>query len=396
MLRRKRLELRFDTGSGAAVMRSEKKVPLLSCHQVCHLFFSLVTKFVTFFSCVSSHQACHLFFSSTSLQSLWPPSGDSRSLAPSPSSQEVAKRLLAAWRPGGRRSNHLHPHCFYNQLCQVVYFLPSTTLGCLWLLAWCNQRAEHQDPPLRWRRWLADCEFDNASVEHWSVRTRFCKLMSVIIVVMMTIVLIPGKSCSRGWGELRTAWLCLYASGFTANITHHPHQDYDQIELDQLDHPNQDYDQGEWSETWLSWRFRGVTADPRMWCRMQSKVGAILQLWIVQLCNCAIVQLCICAIVQLCKKRSLTISLCEKMINIVVAHKDCLQISVSFLYLDNIQFQISWVGSLHTGHSHLPQSLIFCWFNNYLSQGTHETDPGLKKRWTLCGHKKGYLPQFSK
>ena len=49
MLRRKRLELRFDTGSGAAVMRSEKKVPLLSCHQVCHLFFSLVTKFVTFF-----------------------------------------------------------------------------------------------------------------------------------------------------------------------------------------------------------------------------------------------------------------------------------------------------------------------------------------------------------
>ena len=69
--------------------------------------------------------------------------------------------------------------------------------------------------------------------------------MSVIIVVMMTIVLIPGKSCSRGWGELRTAWLCLYASGFTANITHHPHQDYDQIELDQLDHPHQDYDQGE-------------------------------------------------------------------------------------------------------------------------------------------------------
>ena len=46
--------------------------------------------------------------------------------------------------------------------------------------------------------------------------------MSVIIVVMMTIVLIPGKSCSRGWGELRTAWLCLYASGFTANITLHP------------------------------------------------------------------------------------------------------------------------------------------------------------------------------
>ena len=222
MLRRKRLELRFDTGSGAAVMRSEKKVPLLSCHQVCHLFFSLVTKFVTFFSCASSHQACHLFFSSTSLWSLWTPSGDSRSLAPSPSSQEVAKRLLAAWRPGGRRSNHLHPHCFYNQLCQVVYFLPSTTLGCLWLLAWCNQRAEHQDPPLRWRRWLADCEFDNASVEHWSVRTRFCKLMSVIIVVMMTIVLIPGKNCSRGWGELRTAWLCLYASGFTANITLHP------------------------------------------------------------------------------------------------------------------------------------------------------------------------------
>ena len=295
MLRRKRLELRFDTGSGAAVMRSEKKVPLLSCHQVCHLFFSLVTKFVTFFSCVSSHQACHLFFSSTSLQSLWPPSGDSRSLAPSPSSQEVAKRLLAAWRPGGRRSNHLHPHCFYNQLCQVVYFLPSTTLGCLWLLPWCNQRAEHQDPPLRWRRWLADCEFNNASVEHWSVWTTLCKLMSVIIVVMMTIVLIPGKSCSRGWGELRTAWLCLYASGFTANITHHPHQDYDQIELDQLDHPNQDYDQGEWSETWLSWRFRGVTADPRMWCRMQSKVGAILQLWIVQLCNCAFVQLCNCA-----------------------------------------------------------------------------------------------------
>ena len=46
--------------------------------------------------------------------------------------------------------------------------------------------------------------------------------MSVIIVVMMTIVLIPGKNCSRGWGELRTAWLCLYASGFTANITLHP------------------------------------------------------------------------------------------------------------------------------------------------------------------------------
>ena len=81
--------------------------------------------------------------------------------------------------------------------------------------------------------------------------------MSVIIVVMMTIVLIPGKSCSRGWGELRTAWLCLYASGFTANIIHHPHQDYDQGELDQLDHieldqlepPDQNYDQGERSET---------------------------------------------------------------------------------------------------------------------------------------------------
>ena len=38
MLRRKRLEFRFDTGSGAAVLRSEKKVPLLSPHQVCHLF----------------------------------------------------------------------------------------------------------------------------------------------------------------------------------------------------------------------------------------------------------------------------------------------------------------------------------------------------------------------
>ena len=117
--------------------------------------------------------------------------------------------------------------------------------------------------------------------------------MSVIIVAMMTVVLIPGKSCSRGWGELRTAWVCFYASGFTANITHHPQQDYDQgdldqldqlgqIEHDQLDHPHQDYDQGEWSETWLSWRFCGVTTDPRMWCRMQSKVGAI-----VQLCNCA-------------------------------------------------------------------------------------------------------------
>ena len=84
--------------------------------------------------------------------------------------------------------------------------------------------------------------------------------MSVIIVAMMTVVLIPGKSCSRGWGELRTAWVCFYASGFSANITHHPHQDYDQgdldqldqlgqIEHDQLDHPHQDYDQGEWSET---------------------------------------------------------------------------------------------------------------------------------------------------
>ena len=62
------------------------------------------------------------FFSSTSLWSLWPPSGDRWSLAPSASSQEVEERLLAAWRPGGRRFNRLHPHCFHHKLCQVVFF----------------------------------------------------------------------------------------------------------------------------------------------------------------------------------------------------------------------------------------------------------------------------------
>ena len=69
----------------------------------------------------------------------------------------------------------------------------------------------------------------------------------------------------------------VFCLGISAFRTQCDDEDVKNIEFDQLDHPDQDYDQGERSETWLSWRFRGVTTDPWMWCRMQSKVGAIVQ-----------------------------------------------------------------------------------------------------------------------